>query len=885
MRLQRILKTIGLLSVLMAPAGLMGVDIYFANAYLYVSENDDVSITLVMSEGASVDVTVDLVLDSGGTTATAMADADATTGDYFIDEDATDTDEDGFSWDASAGRGSITITPGNTSKTVTFSLNNDNDEEGLETMRFRLEQGEVEVSRIVNPFVLDILIYDEDPVEISFDNEVLDIVEGVNANARFSLSATIPIDIAVAYSLSYGTAADSDIDRNAGITASPLTIPAGTGSGVFVIPILADLIVEEDETFTIDMGEVSYPNADGPVPITFGNTAVTVSIIDDDPLMVELENFGIDEDDENGLFYDEREEGQSIELTIAIKQDGSEDDARGRLSEDLEVPVVFSGSAERRESTDDEVFDYSTSIADEGGTVTIPAGNASATLTITMRDDATVEEMENIIITLGQPVLAESETNIPLGSNITYSLAIEDNDPQTFSFVKLNPDFDPEDEESEQYIPADSMVVSESDGTVGVPILLSSRAAGPVSFDIEIVSSGTSATLFDNEVAADEQEWDFFISVPSVTALDEAVTATLPAGATLATLQINLNNDDEPAIVYGQAPPEGVEDDETITIRISNLDAEDANVSFGEVTEFTVTIKEFADIDLTHLMSGLAPRQDNWVNGRPPRNPLSGLHELQYALQLQQALDPQEFVGYRTLKYVFRQNRFNVDDRDDPQNDVLNPSINQSQIDGFTPFFYEVINPFNLRYPSGTETEVLVEGTERINDVVFTEENADVIVNDRYILQPVNLPVLDPEVEDSREEHPDIGSLFDYLIEFGNSGVTAFDVSRIDPVQNPDALRVYLSRQDVREPGGFTGSYNVAQFEVLDDGTVMMEIINSGLGALGIEYMDEFGGWRVAEPYTITRVGSRLLWFDYGPPKTDRHPSETQMRLYRVFSR
>ena len=81
---------------------------------------------------------------------------------------------------------------------------------------------------------------------------------------------------------------------------------------------------------------------------------------------------------------------------------------------DIVVPLSLGGSAT-------EGSDYSIS----SSPITIQAGLTSATVTINLIDDSTVEGTESIVVTLG------AASNAQLGTNITHTVTVTDNDTET----------------------------------------------------------------------------------------------------------------------------------------------------------------------------------------------------------------------------------------------------------------------------------------------------------------------------------------------------------------------------------------------------------------------------------------------------------------------
>jgi hypothetical protein len=180
---------------------------------------------------------------------------------------------------------------------------------------------------------------------------------------------------------------------------------------------------------------------------------------------------------------------------------------------------------------------------------------------------------------------------------------------------------------------------------------------------------------------------------------------------------------------------------------------------------------------------------------------------------------------------------------------------------------------------------VILEGLEPSNADEFNEENADIVRYSQFVLRPLDLPSLEPEydVETDLTQY-DVTTPFRWEMDFANSGVADFPVERLDFGTFPENLRVYLS-PDSRPT---TASSNLSSGSIyrLDekaDGRIFLEIDTASAGSIQIQYLDENGDWRVANPSQFSTPGSRFFWTDRGPPGTDRHPSQVSYRIYRVY--
>ena len=209
------------------------------------------------------------------------------------------------------------------------------------------------------------------------------------------LSVISGLEVEVPFTLS-GTATDGGTDYS--ITASPITIPAGSTTQNITITINDDTLDELDETVIVTMGTPT--NADQ------GATTVhTATITDNDDTLVS--------------FTSASQTGSEGSGTLTVTAELS---AISGL--DVEVPFTLSGTAT------DGGTDYSIT----GSPITIPAGSASQNITITINDDALDELDETVIVTMGTPINADQ------GATTVHTATITDNDDSLVSFTSASPD-------------------------------------------------------------------------------------------------------------------------------------------------------------------------------------------------------------------------------------------------------------------------------------------------------------------------------------------------------------------------------------------------------------------------------------------------------------
>jgi len=207
------------------------------------------------------------------------------------------------------------------------------------------------------------------------------------------LSASFGSDITVPFTVS-GTATGGGTDYS--ITASPITITAGSTTGSATITITPDTLDENNETVILTMGTPSAGTA--------GATTVhTATITDDDvPPTVQFVSAS----------------GSGDEATTPATATATLSAASG-----LTVTVAYAtanGSAV-------QPGDYTST----SGTLTFNPGETSKPINVPIIDDAAAELSEDFTVTLSGP------TNATLGSPATFTYTIFDNEntPPTISAI------------------------------------------------------------------------------------------------------------------------------------------------------------------------------------------------------------------------------------------------------------------------------------------------------------------------------------------------------------------------------------------------------------------------------------------------------------------
>ncbi len=373
------------------------------------------------------------------------------------------------------------------------------------------------------------------------------VVEGPGATAEFTvtLSAAATDAVTVDYATSDGTArAGLDYTSSSGA----LTIPAGETSGTIRVSVLDDTIDEPDETFTVTLASAAnatIEDGDGAGTITDDGTGTITD--DDEPPTLTIDDATVTEGP-----------GAVAEFTVTLSAAATD-----------AVTVDYATS----DGTARAGLDYTSS----SGALTIPAGETSGTIRVSVLDDTIDEPDETFTVALASAANATIEDGDGAGT-IT-----DDDEPPTLTI--------------------DDATVTEGPGAVAeFTVTLSAAATDAVTVDYA-TSDGTARADLDYAASSG--------------------TLAIPAGETSGTIRVSVLDDtiDEPdetfTVTLASAANATIEDgDGTGTITDDDkppaLTIDDVTVTEGPgvVAEFTVTLStasgktitvEYATADRTAL--------------------------------------------------------------------------------------------------------------------------------------------------------------------------------------------------------------------------------------------------------------------------------------------
>ena len=309
-----------------------------------------VSLTVRLSGTSTSDVTVQYGTVNGtaaATNAVANATADseaAAAGDYI------------------ATSGTVTISAGGRTTTVAVTVVDDAIDEPDETFTVTLSTPSgAAISSTGGSATVTIL--DNDPLPALSIADVSVAENSAAVTLTISLNTVSGRDVSVQYATADGTAtAGSDYT---GVASTTATIAAGTTSTTVSVTVLNDAAYEGTETFTVDLS--------GPSGATIADGSATVTIVDDDLPTLSIADASV------------AENAGSVALTISLS-----------AASDVAVTVVYATADGTAKAGSDYIGVAST-------TATIAVGSTSATVSVTILDDAIYEGDETFSLDLSGP--------------------------------------------------------------------------------------------------------------------------------------------------------------------------------------------------------------------------------------------------------------------------------------------------------------------------------------------------------------------------------------------------------------------------------------------------------------------------------------------------
>ncbi len=311
----------------------------------------------------------------------------------------------GAGFDYTALTGSVTIPAGLTNANIDITVLNDAIVEGLENVTLTLTgfgAHDSDITLNVAPATLTATanITDDDTATIS----IAKLVDGIEA--------VVPTNGAFRITTSKASATDTVVNYSVGGTATPgaakdyvpltgtVTIPAGQTFVDLAVNVLDDNIIEGQETVIVGLTSLGAHDPKITLNGTPANITATVDIADAETAIVSIIKTA------DGVESETPTNGQFQVTQTAISPS------------DTVIAYIVTGTAQPGAGND-----YVTL----SGTVTIPAGQTTATIDVTVLNDAFIEPAETVIVTLtgittGNPAVSLNLTP----ANLTATVSITD---------------------------------------------------------------------------------------------------------------------------------------------------------------------------------------------------------------------------------------------------------------------------------------------------------------------------------------------------------------------------------------------------------------------------------------------------------------------------
>ncbi|WP_166831109.1 Calx-beta domain-containing protein [Thalassoroseus pseudoceratinae] len=373
---------------------------------------------------------------------------------------------------------SLSFAPGETEKTFAVTLTTDQVVELDEQFIAQLSNAN---GATIDDSFGTATITNDDAATFSIDDVTQDEDAGT---MTFTVTLSQPVDVDV--TVDYTTNPDSADSTDYTPTSGTLTFPAGQTSATITVSVTADAIVEADETFFVDLANVQASGRD----VTIDDGQGVGTILNDETATLSIDDVSADE------------AAGTMTFTVSLSQ-----------TVDTDVTFDFTTTPDTADAND---------YTPTSGSITIPEGETSATITVTITDDMIVEGTEQFFVDLSNLQASGRDVTIDDGQGTG---TITDNDSATVSIDDVTQD---EDAGSMTFTVSLTQPVS-SDVTVDFTTTPDSADASdytPTSGSVTIPDGQTSATIVvaitaDMTVEDDEQ---FFVDLSNLQASGQSVS-------------------------------------------------------------------------------------------------------------------------------------------------------------------------------------------------------------------------------------------------------------------------------------------------------------------------------------------------------------------------
>lgn len=269
--------------------------------------------------------------------------------------------------DYTAQTGTVTFAPGETTKTVSVSVNGDLLDEADETFSVTLSNPTSGVS-LLKPLGTG-TITDDDPLPSISIGDV-SLIEGNagTSNATFTVTLSAPSGrtVTVLFATANGTATQP---ADYQLTTGTLTFAPGATSATINVPVVGETLVEQDESF--------FVNLSGPTNATISDGAATGTILDDDGLpFITIDDASVNEGDTGSV---------NATFTVSLSRTSTQ--------------VVRVGFA-----TANNTATAGTDFTAVSGELTFNPGETTKTITVPVLGDTVREGNETFFVNLSSPI-------------------------------------------------------------------------------------------------------------------------------------------------------------------------------------------------------------------------------------------------------------------------------------------------------------------------------------------------------------------------------------------------------------------------------------------------------------------------------------------------
>lgn len=346
--------------------------------HTYTIKDDDNSVQFTTTSSSASEAA------SSSNIAVSLANTSAAT--ITVDYAVTGGTATGSGTDYTLASGTLTFNPGNTTKNITISVNNDTIDEFDETVIITLSNPSNATLGTNTSHTFTINDNDTMP-SVAFSLSSSNASEATtSATIAVALSSASGKSITVDYAVSGGTATGSGTDYT--LASGTLTFNPGTSSQNISFSVIDDLIDENNETVIVTLSNPTNSNLGG---IT--NHTYTIN----------------DNDIAPSISFDLSTSNASEATTPAL------------LAVSLSNPSAFSITVDYA-VTGGTATGSGTDFTLSSGTLTFSPGVTTQNISAAIVDDLITESNETIVVTISNP------SNATIGTNAAHTYTINDNE-------------------------------------------------------------------------------------------------------------------------------------------------------------------------------------------------------------------------------------------------------------------------------------------------------------------------------------------------------------------------------------------------------------------------------------------------------------------------